>query len=109
MSYIPNMPLAAYAPAPTAKTGATLTDYPAVLPPLDMDELQMELGYLLGTERYTQLGEYGSHFTDPRVAGPLARFRDRLAVAGETIAERNLRRTPHEQLAPSSIPQSINI
>lgn len=109
MSYVPNMPLAAYAPAPTTKTGATEADYLALLPPMDMAELQLELGYLLGSVRYTQLGNYGSHFTDMRVASPLAQFRDRIAAAGAVIALRNQSRIPYHHLAPEGIPQSINI
>jgi arachidonate 15-lipoxygenase len=109
MSYIPNMPLAAYAPAPTTKTGATEADYLAMLPPLDMAELQLELGYLLGTVHYTQLGEYGDQFTDQRVSAPLDRFKDRVSAIGDAIADRNTRRAPYEHLVPTGIPQSINI
>jgi arachidonate 15-lipoxygenase len=75
-----------------------------------MAELQMELGYLLGTVHYTRLGDYGAgHFADPRVAGPLARFGERIAEAGRLIAERNRHRVPYEHLVPAGIPQSINI
>jgi arachidonate 15-lipoxygenase len=110
MSYVPAMPLAGYAPAPTSKNGATGADYLAQFPPLDMAELQMELGYLLGTVRYTTLGQYpAGHFTDPRVADPLARFQARLADAGRVIEQRNAGRTPYTTLGPAGIPQSINI
>ncbi len=110
MSYAPNMPLAGYAPAPTSRGGATEQDYLNVLPPLDMAELQMELGYALGTVHYTQLGEYAAdHFRDPRVAEPLARFRARLADIGTTIAARNAGRRPYEYLLPTGVPQSINV
>jgi arachidonate 15-lipoxygenase len=110
MSYVPAMPLAGYAPAPTSKTGATAADHLAMFPPLDMAELQMELGYLLGTVHYTTLGQYpAGHFVDPRVADPLARFQARLADAGRQIAERNATRVPYTTLSPAGIPQSINI
>ncbi|MBX9583628.1 MAG: hypothetical protein K2X87_25280 [Gemmataceae bacterium] len=110
MSYVPRMPLAAYRPAPTTKSGATEADYLAMLPPLDMAELQMELGYLLGTMKYTKLGDYGEErFHDPRVAGPLAQFRGRVEAIGETIAARNLSRRPYEFLVPTGVPQSINV
>ena len=39
MSYVPNMPLAAYQPAPTKKDGYTEQDLLAMLPPLDDDRL----------------------------------------------------------------------
>jgi len=110
MSYVPNMPLAGYRPAPTSKTGATEADFIAMLPTLDMAELQMELGYLLGTVHYTELGQYDRRqFRDTRTAAPLQQFQKRLAGAGATSAERNQQRRPYETLNPSGIPQSINI
>ncbi len=109
MSYVPNMPLACYAPAPTSKH-ATHADYLAMLPPLNHANLQMGLGALLGTIRYTTLGEYGEgRFEDPRVAEPLRRFLDEIRQIGETIEARNRQRRPYEFLVPSGIPQSINI
>lgn len=110
MSYAPNMPLAGYRPAPTTKTGATEADFVAMLPTLDMAELQMDLGYLLGTVHYTELGRYDKdQFQDPRVAAPLRAFQKRLAEIGPKISERNRTRRPYETLAPRGIPQSINI
>ncbi len=110
MSYVPNMPLAGYRPAPTSKTGATEADYVAMLPTLDMAELQMDLGYLLGTVHYTQLGQYpNGNFRDQRVAPLLQSFQNRLSDIGATIAGRNLARRPYETLVPQGIPQSINI
>ena len=81
-----------------------------MLPPLDMAELQMELGCLLGNVHYTQLGQYAANqFVDGRVAGPLKQFQSRIADIGKKIAERNQTRRPYETLAPGGIPQSINI
>jgi arachidonate 15-lipoxygenase len=110
MSYAPRMPFAAYAPAPTTKTGATEADYLALLPPLNIAEQQMEIGYLLGSVRYSTLGHYGPRaFHDPRVAEPLASFQRRLAEIGMTIAGRNEVRRPYTALAASGVPQSINV
>lgn len=110
MSYVPNMPLAGYRPVPTSKTGATEADFIAMLPTLDMAELQMELGYLLGTVHYTELGKYpNDHFNDLRVTEPLHQFQIRLSEIGQTIRQRNETRRPYETLAPTGIPQSINI
>ncbi|MDB5385736.1 MAG: lox 1 [Planctomycetaceae bacterium] len=110
MSYAPNMPCAGYRPAPTSKTGATEADFVAMLPTLDMAELQMELGYMLGTVHYTELGQYGTHhFHDQRVSAPLQQFQKRLAEIGQKIGERNQTRRAYDTLAPSGIPQSINI
>jgi arachidonate 15-lipoxygenase len=110
MSYVPNMPLAGYAPAPTRKDGGTLADYLAMLPPRHTAELQVELGYLLGATHYTTLGQYGrSHFRDPRVAKPLEIFEKQLYLVGRTVAERNRVRRPYTYLAPQGVPQSINV
>jgi arachidonate 15-lipoxygenase len=110
MSYVPNMPLAGYRPAPTSQTGASEADYIAMLPTMDMAELQMELGFMLGTVHYTELGRYEArHFSDGRVAAPLKRFQQKLADIGRTIAQRNQSRRSYEILAPQGVPQSINI
>lgn len=110
MSYVPSMPLAAYAPAPTKKKGATLADYLAMLPKRETAVLQAQLGYMLGSLRYTTLGQYGSrHFRDPRVQQPLEAFEKRLWTIGKTIEERNHNRRPYPFLVPSGIPQSINV
>ncbi len=110
MSYVPNMPLASFTPAPSQKKGGTQADHINMLPPLDLAELQMELGYMLGSVHYTSLGKYAEgHFPDPRVAEPLARFQERVATIGQTIERRNESRPPYAFLLPAGIPQSINI
>ena len=111
MSYVPQMPLAGYSPAPTTKTGATDANYLAMLPTLDMAELQLELGYLLGSVRYTQLGQYNAnHFSDIRVNAPLLDLQIRIKAIGNTITVRNqMRLRPYDFLLPTGIPQSINI
>jgi arachidonate 15-lipoxygenase len=110
MSYMPAMPLAGYAPAPKSKKGATAADHLNLFPPMDMAELQMELGYILGTVHYTKLGEYpDGAFDDPRVTEPLARFQARLAEINQTIAARNDSRIAYSTLALDGIPQSINL
>jgi arachidonate 15-lipoxygenase len=109
MSYAPNMPLAGYRPAPTGKAPATEADYLAMLPPLDMAELQLDLGYLLGSLHYTQLGQYGDRFRDPQVAPLLRNFQNQLGEIDRTIAERNRTRRAYTTLAATGIPQSINV
>ena len=110
MSYVPNMPLAGYRPAPASKAPSTERDYLNLLPPLDMAELQMDLGYLLGTLRYTQLGTYEpGWFDDPRVADPLRQFQRRLANIDSEIDVTNLTRRTYRTLFAAGIPQSINV
>jgi arachidonate 15-lipoxygenase len=110
MSYVPNMPLACFAPAPQTKTGADSRDYLALLPPMDHAGLQLSVGYLLGSVHYTVLGHYPlNHFPDPRVAILLSAFQDELATIDDTIEQRNQKRRPYLFLAAPGIPQSINI
>src|SRR5262249_6366616 len=88
MSDVPNMPLAGYRAAPTSKTPATEADYLAMLPPLDMAELQLDLGYLLGSLRYSQLGRYApDRFQDTRVGPLLKSFQKRLEDTDRTSTE----------------------
>lgn len=108
MSYAPNMPLACYAPRPTRKEGGTEADYLAMLPPLDQAELQLALGYILGSVHYTTLGDYGDRL-DERAEGPLKQFNRRLSEIKKVIRKRNRQRRPYEFLVPSGVPQSINI
>jgi arachidonate 15-lipoxygenase len=113
MSYVPSMPLAAYAPAPTKKKGGTLADYLAMLPDPGTAALQADLGYMLGSLHYSKLGEYGDdHFRDSRVWEPLETFKMKLGTIGKTIDERNRTRRsrrPYTFLVPSGVPQSINV
>lgn len=110
MSYVPNMPLAGYMPAPQKEREASQQDYLDMLPPTDMAALQGHLGYLLGTVHYTQLGEYErGYFSDQRVAQPLKSFQRDLADIGGIVEHRNQHRRPYDFLLPTGIPQSINI
>lgn len=110
MSYAPAMPLAGYAPAPTAKKGATEAEYMAHLPPRDQAVLQMNTGFMLGTAHYTRLGHYEpGHFGEPRIDELAGRFAAKLDDVERTITERNEHRRPYPFMLPSGVPQSINI
>jgi arachidonate 15-lipoxygenase len=110
MSYVPNMPLAGYTPAPAKKKGGTLGDYLALMPNRHATNLQVGLGFVLGSLHYTTLGQYGwRHFRDARVAAPLEAFEKRLWTIGKTIEQRNHNRRPYTFLVPSGVPQSINV
>lgn len=109
MTYAPAMPLAGYTPAP-ANGGVSFPDFLKLLPPLEIAETQLQVGFVLGSVYYTQLGQYGAgYFTDPTVQGFLAQFQQDLAQIETTINQRNQTRTPYTFLLPSRIPQSINI
>lgn len=104
------MPLAGYSPAPATQQGATEADFLTLLPPLDIAELQLNVGYLLGSVYFTQLGQYGdNYFSDPVIQGYLVEFQQALIAIEMEINQRNKSRTPYEFLLPSRIPQSINI
>ena len=116
MSYTPSMPLATYAPPPThvdpELPRSAQLDH---LPPLQMANLQLLLGQLLGGIYFTRLGQYDRNhrasrwFKDPRVNAPLDKFHRKLGEIEEIIAAHNLRRPVYDTLLPSRIPQSINI
>ena len=108
MSYAPAMPLAGYSPSPASTRGAVEADFFKLLPPIDLAQQQLNLGFILGSIYYTQLGVYYG-FADPRVAAPLKAFQTSLKQVEATINERNQKRPAYEFLLPSKIPQSINI
>ncbi len=107
MSFAPAMPLAGYAPAPTSVDAAgSLLD---MLPPLDQAQLQLDVGFILGSIHYTRLGQYNSgHFVDPRVAESLQAFQKQLADLDAKIGART-GPLAYKYLQPSQVPQSINI
>jgi arachidonate 15-lipoxygenase len=114
MSYTPAMPLATYSPPPDKKR-MPASAWIKSLPPLDISELQLSVGYLLGGIYYTQLGDYQwRHFVDKRVAPFLDQFQERLESIEDEIKVRNEKTLnqggiPYEYLLPSAVPQSINI
>jgi arachidonate 15-lipoxygenase len=117
MTFVPNLPLSAYAPPPGAHETAAASDLLLrTLPPLDIAEYQQVLGHLLGVTRHGKLGHYPGHVLggnfahDPRVDAPLKALMSRLTTIEEQITGRNQERwKPYEYLLPSLIPQSINI
>lgn len=126
MSFAPNMPLALYKAPPTSRVIPSTSDYMDWLPPLDMIQIQLSIGYLLGSCQHTKLGTYkgtdhgslrlwaaslfsGSYFADPRVTSALSAFQDDLAKVEDEINHRNQNRRSYEFLLPSRIPQSINV
>lgn len=108
MSYCPNMPLACYSafPGPGPATAATYLD---LLPPMSRAKTQQQVGFVLGSVHYTELGHYPDGYFTGAAAEQLSRFRQRLAGIGDTIRTRNALRRPYATLLPDNIPQSINI
>jgi arachidonate 15-lipoxygenase len=109
MTYVPNMPLAGFAPPPGSRI-ADEGDLLDLLPPLSSAWQQLVILYLLGTVHYTTLGEYGAReLCDGRIRRPLGAFRAELGRIGKIIEERNRVRPPYRFLDRWGIPQSINI
>jgi arachidonate 15-lipoxygenase len=109
MTYMPNMPLAGFAPAPGSRAVGE-QDFLDLLPPLSYARRQIVILYVLGTTHYTALGKYAPQdLCDPRIEAPLQAFQEELDAVGRTIDERNLARAPYAFLKPTGIPQSINI
>jgi arachidonate 15-lipoxygenase len=103
MSFAPAMPLAGYAPVPSA------SPWLAMLPPLDQAFTQLNLGTLLGSVHYTQLGQYGSdYFSDARIVAALTKFQTALAAIEDGMNKSGLAQS-YPYLLPSLIPQSVNI
>ncbi len=109
MTYVPNMPLAGFAPAPASRD-ADEQDFLDLLPPIPSARLQLVILYLLGTVHHTTLGMYREEeLCDPRLRRPLAKFRHELDRIGRIIEQRNRVRPPYPFLERQGIPQSINI
>jgi arachidonate 15-lipoxygenase len=111
MTYIPNMPLAAYRDAPQSPQNLTAEDFFNILPSLAQSEAQMNMTHLLGSIYYTTLGQYAeNHFTHPRIKQHQQDFTNTLKRIELIINQRNETRATHyDILKPSKIPQSINI
>jgi arachidonate 15-lipoxygenase len=109
MSLVTNMPTALYAQIPTRLDGYSEDDMLSLLPPLHAVQSQLNLAILLGTLYFTKLGDYGLHFSDPRVQPLVTSFQKSLEEIEQKITRRNMVRIPYVHLLPSKIPQSINI
>jgi arachidonate 15-lipoxygenase len=108
MTFAPNYPLAMW-----GEPGLTssVEEWLAMLPPLEMAQLQLTAAYGMGKTQYTVLAEFPEdQFTDERVQAPLEAYRSRLAESEALILERNrTRKAPYPYLVPSQLPASINI
>jgi len=111
MGYVPNMPGACWAPAPTPDTPDTEAELLLRLPPWNMTTLAADTVWQLSNIRINYLGKYGIlAFSDPRTTPLIRDFRAALEVVEEGIQARETARLlPYPFLLPSTIPNSINI
>jgi arachidonate 15-lipoxygenase len=112
MAYAPAFPLSGF--RPVGGNSATEEEWLDMLPPLYHAQYQANLGMLLGSVHYTQLGRYplgllGGLAQDHRLIPHLVALRRRLRKVEKIIQRRNEAREPYPFLLPSKIPQSINI
>lgn len=108
MQFAPAMPLAAFG---TVDQGLL-----SMMPSVELAEEQLCAAEMLGVVRYTRLGDYGNAlvFGGSTVASALQEFRERLQELQTRIEERNRRENvdglhAYDFLAPTKIPQSINV
>lgn len=108
MQFAPAMPLAAFA---HVNDGLL-----RMMPSVQHAEEQLCAAEMLGVVRYTRLGDYGSAlaFGGAAVEDALARFRVQLDDLQSRIEHRSIREQAqglhaYDFLAPSNIPQSINV
>ena len=114
MTYMPNMPLAAYKTADNTRQSIknlNQVDYFSVLPSQSQSEIQMNIAYLLGSVYYTTLGSYDREsFRDAKIIEYLENFKSKLINIENIINQKNESRpTYYNVLKPSKIPQSLNI
>ena len=110
MTFVPNMPFAAYAPPPQPGSTPTEAQWMATLPPLEQAQKQFVAAYLMGALRVGALGQYpDGWFTDPAICAALRRFQAALQAADAEIDQRNQGRYPYRFMKPAELPQSINI
>jgi arachidonate 15-lipoxygenase len=117
MEFSPAMPLNAYAAVTSERPFSSEEDWvKQMMPDLKSAANQLNLTAVLGSLRYTALGEYSASLSPaPKpVAHALAEFQAELGAIGASIQKRNLEERyaglpAYDYLVPKNIPQSINI
>ena len=111
LGYVPNVPGALYAEAPTATTPNDELSWMMMLPPVHQAMVQLQIVYELSAVQISTLGKYPlGWFIDPRVQPLGKRFREELKTADGHIKIRNKTRfMPYPYLRPSKTGQSVFI
>jgi arachidonate 15-lipoxygenase len=122
MTFVANMPLAAWIP-PIARTETmTASDIMDFLPPAKAAATQMRILYLLAAYRYDRFGDYGKSFkdlykgsvdtvfADTPIPGLINKFQQQLDLIEQTIDQANRQRLiAYPYLKPSLIPNSTSV
>ncbi|KGF72504.1 AraC family transcriptional regulator [Neosynechococcus sphagnicola sy1] len=109
MAFVPNMPLATYAP-PSSDPTIDETTILKILPPQKLAAKQLELMKTLSVFRANRLGYPDNEFVDVRAQNVLIKFQGNLKKVEDKITARNeTRLEPYVFLLPSNVPNSTNI
>jgi arachidonate 15-lipoxygenase len=109
--FIPNCPMAIFAPAPTKTHGYGKEDFEALLPPRVTAFKQFDDVYVVGHLQLDKMGRYPLESFEDRRARPLISGLEAELVQEEyAIEERNENRpAPYTILLPSKVPNSVYI
>ena len=121
MGHGPSMSGAGWGPPPTSTAGGSSREWLAMLPPLEIAELQAESFWMLTRPRPKLLGDYGPRdrsgaccLSDPYVRDVLLpAFRRELDTIQSQIradnADPSRRARPYTYMLPSEIPESVTV
>lgn len=111
MGYVPNVPGALYAEAPTRETNQSQIEWLKMLPPVSKAMQQFAILYQLSSVRFSVLGHYEPfYFEDRRVDGLVRQFQRELALVEIAIKDTDQYRfISYPYLFPSAIGNSIFI
>jgi arachidonate 15-lipoxygenase len=110
MTFIPNMPFAAYQPIAEAGELTDPNSLLSFLPPQKPTADQLMIMHILSIYRYDKLGYYEEPFEDKAALDILKQFQEDLNVVDREIELKNQSRLVHyDYLKPTLIPNSISI
>lgn len=107
-----NMPLAAYAPVPTALGGAAIDPglFAGTLPPAGAAAQQLLIMFSMSGFRPDRLGEYAADAFGAEATECIGGFQRALVAAEKEIQRRNVaRRVPYIYLQPSLVPNATSM
>jgi arachidonate 15-lipoxygenase len=110
MTFMPNMPLAAYKQITAEGTIADRKSLLSFLPPSKQTADQLSILFLLAAYRYDRLGYYDDKFLDPEAQDVLVKFQQELNEAEREIELNNKSRLiNYNYLKPRLVTNSISV
>lgn len=109
--FLPNCPMAIFAPAPTSRTGYQRMDFESMLPPRATAYKQFNDVFVVGNLRIDKMGDYPlESFADRRVRPFVVELQAALEQIEFDVQQRNKNRpAPYNVLRPSKVPNSVYI